>query len=288
MQKKILLTGATGFLGSHILKRLLSDGKDVVILTRETSNFKKIKMLKGFAIFQVNQHLSNIEELFEIHSIDTIIHVATEYGKELPFSFVLYSNVYLPIRLIEAANKEKLKIFINTDSFFSKFQNYSYLKEYITTKKIFKQYLKSLTSIQVINLQLEHVFGENDSKDKFIPFLIESMKNNINEISLTEGIHKRDFIYVNDVVDAYMLVLSKSKYLKQFSEFEVGTGVSMEIRDFVIRAHQILNSKTNLLFGSLPTRDDEISDSKANNLDLINLGFIPKTTIDVGISNIIN
>jgi nucleoside-diphosphate-sugar epimerase len=288
MQKKILLTGATGFLGSHILKRLLNDGKDVVILTRETSNFRKIKMLKGFTIFQVNQHLSNIEELFEIHSIDTIIHVATEYGKKLPYSVVLYSNVYLPIRLIEAANKKKLKIFINTDSFFSKFQNYSYLKEYITTKKIFKQYLKSLTGIQIINLQLEHVFGENDSKDKFIPFLIESMKTNMNEIALTEGIHKRDFIYVDDVVDAYMVVLSKSKYLKQFSEFEVGTGVSIQIKDFVIRAHQILNSKSNLLFGALPTRYDEISDSKANNLDLINLGFIPKTTIEVGINKIIN
>jgi len=245
-------------------------------------------MLKGFTIFQVNQHLSNIEELFEIHSIDTIIHVATEYGKKLPYSVVLYSNVYLPIRLIEAANKKKLKIFINTDSFFSKFQNYSYLKEYITTKKIFKQYLKSLTGIQIINLQLEHVFGENDSKDKFIPFLIESMKTNMNEIALTEGIHKRDFIYVDDVVDAYMVVLSKSKYLKQFSEFEVGTGVSIQIKDFVIRAHQILNSKSNLLFGALPTRYDEISDSKANNLDLINLGFIPKTTIEVGINKIIN
>jgi nucleoside-diphosphate-sugar epimerase len=288
MQKKILLTGATGFLGSHILRRLIYEGNNVVILIRETSNLDRIKKLKGFSIFKIKQNLSNIEELFELNSIDTIIHVATEYGRRLPYSAVLYSNVYLPIRLIELASKKKLNLFINTDSFFSKFEGYSYLNEYIKTKKIFKEYLKSLTGLQIINLQLEHIYGENDSKDKFIPFLVESMGTNVNEIALTNGSQKRDFIYVEDVVDAYMVVLSNRNSLKQYSEFEVGTGISVSVKEFVLNIHQAINSNSNLLFGKLPTKLDEIQDSKADNLDLLKLGWIPRNKINQAIQKIIS
>jgi nucleoside-diphosphate-sugar epimerase len=287
MQNKILLTGATGFLGSHLLKRLIAAGADVVILVRETSNKERINNLEGFSTFTINQQLSNINALFEMYHIDTIIHLATEYGRNVPYSSVLESNVLLPIRLIEAADKNKLNLFVNTDSFFSKFQDYSYLREYIMSKKIFIDYLKTLSDLQVFNLQLEHIYGEFDSKTKFITSLIERMFVNEKFIELTEGSQKRDFIYVSDVVDAYMTVLTNTKVLGQYVDFEVGTGSSISVKDFVSQIHQIMGSKSELLFGALPSRVNEIQDSKANSLVLCKLGWSPKFITETAIKRIV-
>ncbi len=276
MKKKILLTGATGFLGSHILKSLINEGKEVVILIRESSSLNRINISESFSIFKTDEYFSNIDELFQLYSIDTIIHVATEYGRKTGYSSVLNCNVFLPIRLIELSVEKNLSLFINTDTFFSKFQNYPYLKEYIISKKIFKDYLKTIDKFQVINLQLEHIYGENDSKDKFIPSLIDKLHNKEKFIELTEGTQKRDFIYVKDVVDAYMILLSSKNLLNQYSEFEVGSGISIPIKDFVIDVHKIMNSKSELLFGALPLRKDEIMDSVADLTQLERLGWEPK------------
>ena len=288
MKEKILLTGATGFLGSHILKRLVESGEDVVILIREKSNRERIKDLKGFSIFIMNQQFSNIDDLYKSHNINTIIHLATEYGRNSPYSSVLRSNALFPIRLIELADKNNLKLFINTDSFSSKFQESSYLKEYISSKKIFKEYLKSLLHLQVFSLQLEHVFGEFDSKGKFVTFLLESMLSNQKSIKLTEGNQKRDFIYVSDVVDAYMIVLKSKNILENYKEFEVGRGSSVTVKEFVSKIHSLIDSKSKLLFGAIETRFDEIEDSKAKNFDLIALGWKPKVSIDIAIKRILN
>lgn len=288
MKEKILLTGATGFLGSHILKRLIEIGENVVILVREKSNKERINNLQGFSIFKINQDFSNIEELYKTHKITTIIHLATEYGRKNAYSTVIKSNVLFPIRLIELADKKNLKLFINTDSFSSKFPDSTYLKEYVSSKIFFKEYLKSLSDLQVFNLQLEHIFGEYDSHGKFVTFLFESMLGNQKSIKLTKGTQMRDFIYVSDVVDAYIIVLKSKNNLENYNEFEVGTGNSITVKEFVSKIHSIIGSKSNLLFGALQTRFDEIQDSKAKNFNLIALGWKPKVSIDQAIKKILN
>jgi nucleoside-diphosphate-sugar epimerase len=288
MREKILLTGATGFLGSHLLKRLLENGYEVVILVRETSQLERIKSLMGFEIFVINKELSNLDELFDLFSIHTIIHVATEYGKRSTYSEVLFSNVYFPVKLLEAALQKDLKAFINTDSFFSKFPEYPYMQEYISTKRIFKDFTKSLSRIKIINMQLEHVYGENDSKDKFIPYIIEKMILNENNIELTEGSQKRDFIYVEDVVEAYLIALKNIYNFNQFTEFEVGSGNSISIKDFLNGIHEYLCSESNLLFGALPNRVNEIMDSKANNKSLLELGWMPQQDAKINKNTFLN
>jgi nucleoside-diphosphate-sugar epimerase len=287
LKNKILLTGANGFLGSHILKKLLKNKNDVVIIVRETSDLSRIKNLTGFSTFKIDENFSNISILYEMYSIETIIHVATEYGRSSLYSNVINSNVIFPIKLIELADKNKLKLFINTDSFSCKFQNSSYLKEYISSKIFFKNYLKTLSGIKVANLQLEHVFGEQDSKGKFVTFLLESMLSNQVFINLTEGTQKRDFIYVSDVVDAYMTIINSKNNLDQFNDYEVGNGKSISVKYFVKLIHKITKSKSKLLFGTIETRIDEIQDSKANNLNLIKLGWKPKINLELAITKMV-
>jgi nucleoside-diphosphate-sugar epimerase len=130
-----------------------------------------------------------------------------------------------------------------------------------------------------VNLQLEHVFGENDSISKSIPSLISRMINNEESIELSEGSQMRDFIYVSDVVDAYLCVLKKQKHLKQYENFEVGIGEAIQFKKFITEIHGIINSKSNLKFGKLPIRENEIIESKARNSNLKEIGWAPKFTL---------
>ena len=82
MSKTILLTGATGFLGSHLIKKILEFDYKVIVLKRSYSNIDRIKtLLKVYNVKSYNVDLCDIEDIFKENHIDIIIHCATEYGR---------------------------------------------------------------------------------------------------------------------------------------------------------------------------------------------------------------
>lgn len=288
MIRNILLTGATGFLGSHLLKVLLEKNYKVKILTRKQSKLSRLKELKGFSNFVTDEHSSNFSKLFEEFQPDAIIHLATEYGRDFSYSKVLETNVLMPVKLIEAADKEKLKLFINTDSFFSRYPDYKYLEDYIASKRIFLDYLKRHDWLKVSNLQLEHIYGEADSDSKFVTAIMKKLLANENEISFTAGTQKRDFTYVADVAEAYLKILENEKDLEQFTTFEIGTGNSLSVKEFVEKMHRISGSKSHLLFGKLQERPNEIRDSHADITEMIKIGWNVKFETDQALEKMIS
>ena len=114
-----------------------------------------------------------------------------------------------------------------------------------------------------INMRLEYVYGEKDDNTKFIPFVIESILKG-KEIRATEGKQKRDFIYVQDVVDAYLKVLDNLKnFNEEFIEFEIGTGNSVSLNEFISKIEEEIGKKANIKLGAVPYRKNEIFDSEA-------------------------
>lgn len=292
MPKNILLTGATGFIGSKLLEALIVDGYNVIILLRATSNTKRIHHLAGKYVAYVIKEGSDIDEnIFIDNKVDTILHTATEYGREgRLLSSVLTGNVIMPVRLIEIGLKNGLKRFINTDTFFCKpTVTPTYLKDYIASKKILREFLLDFSaSIQVDNMRLEHVFGEHDSADKFVTTIINDCLNNKKKILLTEANQKRDFIYSSDVVNAFITVLKEAKEKIGFVEYEVGTGHSISVKEFVQKIAAISKSDSELIFGAISTRKDEIPDSRACTKNLNALGWYPKFETDTAISMLVD
>ena len=140
--------------------------------------------------------------------------------------------------------------------------------------------------IKIFNLKLEHMYGDKDDFSKFIPFVIRELLLKAKEIKLTKGEQRRDFIYVEDVVNAYKAILHCSdKYSRGFYEYEVGTGIATSIKDVVLLLKTLtLNNETYLNFGALPYRDNEIMESKAN-LEKIkkDIGWEPKISLKDGL-----
>jgi len=279
----ILITGINGFLGSNLAKALY---KKHSIIGLEYST-EKLQRLEGYDIRVYSSIHNNFETIFRENCIDIIIHTATIYrNQNSSIENLIQTNIILPAKLYELSHEWGVKAFINTDSFFNNPDyEYSYLGEYTLSKKHCLEWLKALNGkTRLINMKLFHMYGPDDSKNKFVMKILADLKNHKREIKLTSGEQARDFIYISDVVSAYEVVINNIHSIdKRFIEFQVGTGILTSIRDFVETAAKVTNSKSLLLFGALPYRKGEIMSAVADTAALKSINWQPEQTLKKGL-----
>lgn len=296
----ILLTGATGFVGSCLLRELLRLNKDVCCLCRNISNYERVKDILNKCIWY-NMDNGCLEDIFKNNEVEIVIHCATAYGRSGQDIFdVFNTNVEMPIKLYQCAVEYGTKLFINTDSFFTEALNGTwtsghrvYLDNYTKTKFVFREFIKcniEKFDICFVNMRLEHVYGPGDSQDKFVGYFIKNLKCGVTQIELSEGSQTRDWIWIDDVVSAYITVISKYRLLKmgQFYEYQVGTGESYSLKKFCELVKDISKSPTCLMFGKREMDSRELKSSVANNTSLKELGWCPKVTLEEGIRRLVS
>ena len=289
MKKKILITGINGFLGSHLAKHLKSNF-EVIGLEYSLENLYRIAS-EDFKVYSTNDTI--LETIFKENEFYAVIHVATVYKRQYePIFNLLNTNINLPVQLLELSGKYDVNLFLNTDSFFNNpSYSYSYLSDYTLSKKHALEWIKHLSissKCKVANMKVFHMFGEQDAPSKFIPFLIDKIKNNEPILDLSPGTQTRDFVYIKDVVTSFECILNSYSALKEYQEFEVGTGVSYTVKELALLIKEITNSKTQLNFGGIPFRKGEIMKSECNIFSLKNLGWEPSFNLKSALKNCIN
>ena len=282
---KVLVTGATGFLGSHLVKGLLRAGHEVAILKRSFSDTWRINhIIKQLDCYNLDK--CALDAPFKSHGkFEAIIHTATCYGRKGEDIVEIFeANTLFPLKLLETATFFNTDTFFNTNTILSK-----YLNSYSLSKKNFMEWGKQFADsgkIQFTNIKLEHIYGPWDDESKFTTYIMKSCLANIPELRLTLGEQKRDFIYIDDVVEAYLMLL-KTSNKEIYQDYELGSGQAISIREFVETVHSMIGSKTMLNFGALPYREGEIMESNANISALKEIGWTPKINIKTGIEKII-
>lgn len=288
-RQTILITGATGFLGSYLLEAFIQQDYSVVVLTRSTTNFWRIKHLEGrYRSYNIDIQL--IENVFEDQRIDCVVHTACHYGRNNDqICHIVDSNLIFGLKILDACLKFKTELFFNTDTLLQK-----HLNAYTLSKKQFVEWLKlKVDNIQVINLKLEHMYGPKDDIAKLIPWVILQLQKKVPEIKLTKGEQQRDFIYVEDVVSAFLTLLKKAPNLERFIEFDVGTGKLVTVKSFLEQLKESYQIKfgavdTKMVFGAIPYREGEMMTVKVNNKGLLDLGWTIKTSHEMGLRKILN
>lgn len=290
MQQTILLTGATGFLGSHLLESLVQQKLDVVILKRTKSNTWRIDhLLDKVRVYNIDT--VDFKTVFRQEKVDVIINTVCSYGRTNESLLdIVDSNLIFGLNLVEEAIKNNVKTFINTDSLLPR-----NLNDYSLSKAQFADWLHNRSEkIQVVNFKIEQMYGPKDDTKKFLPWLMNEMINKTEEINLTSGIQKRDFIYISDVVAAYVLVVQKRINLPNWSQFDIGTNIFTEIKEFVlILARELEKLKkikitSRLKFGAIPYRKGDVMIPELDNTKLIDLGWKPKVDVKSGIISVLN
>lgn len=284
----ILLSGATGFLGSYLLKSLIGNGYKIIALKRSTSDtFRINKYLDKVTLYDIDK--VGLSSIFENHKIDIVINTVTNYGrKDTKLSSIIDTNLIFGLKLLEETVSSNVKVMINTDTLLDRNIN-----PYSLSKAQFVDWMQFLSNKQtrMINIKIEHMYGPKDDENKFIYWLIKQLKQNVEKIDLTSGIQKRDFIYIDDIVNAYKTIIHKIDALSNFEQFELGRGKSIEVKFFVEQIVEALktdhNINTKLNFGAIDYRDNENMNMQANIQKLRNLGWEPKVSIKNGIKSIV-
>lgn len=281
---QVLITGATGFIGSHLLKACLANHWDVIVLKRSSSDTSRISSyLDQVKCYDLDR--KDLQKIFEENKIDQIIHLATSYGRDGDLQAVFESNFVLPKNLLDLSVKFGVKRFINTDSFSSKQEGLDYLKAYHSSKRMFREWGQLIVeqgSVDFISVFLQHPYGPSDNPNKFVSFIIRELLNEVPHIDLTAGLQLRDFIYISDVISAFTCLIASEKI--EFKEIDLGTGESNSIKTFVEQIKELANNTvTELRFGALPTRKNEILHADIDNSGLRKLGWEPRKTLRQGI-----
>src|ERR1035437_102935 len=187
--KTILLTGINGFLGSNLAKTL---SKEYNIIGLEYSLENQFRIAEcNYKVYSAENGIS--EKIFTEQLIDIVVHTATFYGKNNEdFVQMFNANLYSPFSLLNKAIQYECKLFVNTDTVLD-----SFINTYALTKRQFQQWLYlRKNEIKVINIQLEHFYGNGASSTNFITAMIHKLKNNEAQIDLTLGEQQRDFVYI--------------------------------------------------------------------------------------------
>lgn len=288
---KILITGATGFLGAKIIEDLLGKGFKIIITKRASSDMRELTRKFG-ALDAWDIERQGIENIFIVHpDIDAIVHAATDYGRdEARPTTTFWANEVFPMKLLEFAMQYKVRLFINIDTFFnSKNVEYDYLQSYTLSKRHFQEWgyrCASSKTITFVNFRLFHLYGPGDRLNKFTTSMIGRCMTG-EEIDLSDGEQRRDFIHVDDAVSAIRFIL-EAKHDCGYRHFDVGTGISTRIRDFMELARTISGGGAKLNFGALPIRDGELRDARADTTALRTLGWQPQVGLEAGIQSIVD
>jgi CDP-paratose synthetase len=143
--------------------------------------------------------------------------------------------------------------------------------------------------INIINIKIHNIYGKYDSSSKLVTYIIDNCLKMAKDIMLTPGNQKRNFIYIDDVIDAYLTIMHNASYSNTIKEYKVGSGDSVTIRSLAELIKHLCHSNTKLLFGSLPYRENEVMHLESdldNNLRV--LGWKPRYTLEKGINEIIS
>ena len=288
---RILLTGPTGFLGSALAHHWVAQGHELLLLARSASRTTRINDLLERARLVRMATPGNAAAAVLDFAPDAIVHTACAYGRagETPVD-VLDANLRFGTLLLQAAletSGDRPTVFLNTGTVLA-----PDVSMYALSKTQFSAWGAALATqspqrLQFIDLRLQQMYGPGDDRSKFITHVIEACRQNEPRLALTPGEQRRDFIYIDDVVRAYDLVLARQADFAVSDAIEVGSGGAVRMRDFVELAKQLAAASTELAFGAVPYRANEAMLCVADTRRLVGLGWHPTVALADGLARVL-
>lgn len=245
---KALILGASGYLGRKVMQYLKALNHDV------TGVYRKIPAeIEPEIVQAITADIKEIESELQSNKYDWIINCAAMYErKDTAVHEIVDANMIFALQVLNCAVESGVKNFLTVDTSLPKELNL-----YSFTKKSFADFGKFYAEkygLNFINVVLEMFYGEDEPENRFLVRCCKSMLMG-EELLLTEGIQKRDIIYIDDVCEAIRVLMDSS--LEGFHNVPVGSGEAAQLRVILEYMHKVLASQSKLNFGAIPMRVNE-------------------------------
>jgi nucleoside-diphosphate-sugar epimerase len=266
--KRVIITGASGFIGANLTRRLLKDGHEVYLLLRPQYNSWRIETIRTDVRIYEADLLDKENVVSVVNDIKPhwIFHLAAygAYPQQVDLYAMVQTNIIGTINLVNACLKSGFEIFVNTSTSSEYgFKDHrpgeneildpnSYYAFTKASAAMFCRYTAISQNVYIQTLRLYSVYGAFEEPTRFIPTLIlNAFKGKFPP--LVSPTVARDFIYIEDVEEAYIKTATLSRQ-EPGAIYNVGTGVQMSIREVVEIVRKMFKIEKEPNWNSMPCR----------------------------------
>lgn len=272
----IAVSGSTGFIGSHLIKRLMAAGHDVIPVNRargfDVTDFAKLRNIRPFDIaihlaarMFVPDAFENPLSFYNTNVLGTLnmLELCRSFNARMifPGSYVYGQPEYLPID-----EKHPIKAFN------------PYAQSKLIGEQLCEGYYRDF-DVPVTVLRIFNPYGLRQSDNFLIPKLIKQAKTG--NIHLDDPRPKRDFIFIDDLIDTFERVVSQK--VTGFNVFNIGSGISYSVAELVNMVVREFNPAAQVEFSG-KVRKNEVMDTVA---DITKAGdylnWSPKISLEEGL-----
>lgn len=209
--RRVLVTGATGYVGGRLAERLLAEGVETHLLVLPTSDRARLAPLGGATVHVHDETAEGAERIIRAARPEAILHIAARvWAEHAPADVepLIRANVLLGTHLLDALARAGGGVFIQTGTFWQRRGGAGYdpVNLYAATKEAFEAilgYFAATAPIRAAVLVLYDVYGPADPRGKILSLLDRATRTG-EALEMTPGEQRIDLVHVNDAVEAYL------------------------------------------------------------------------------------
>jgi nucleoside-diphosphate-sugar epimerase len=298
--KRVVITGATGFVGANLARRLVLDGHEVHLLVRSLHNTWRIEEIRtSLRLHEVA--LEDAEALAETVARirpDWVFHLATHgaYSSQTDLSRMVLTNITGTINLVEASLRVGFEAFVNTGSSSEYgFKDHAPAEDealepnshYALTKAsatLFCRYSARAHQAHIPTLRLYSVYGPYEEPTRLVPRLItRGLRGELPPLVNPQV--ARDYVHIDDVTESYLLAATTPpRASRDYGPiYNVGTGVQTSLGEAVETARRVLAINAEPQWATMPARQWDTNVWVADNRKIKEaLGWQPRYSFEQG------
>lgn len=263
----VFITGGTGFVGANIARRLVEQGEEVHLLARSGASFWRLEDIKQRLTIHEGDlnDPTSLTAALQAAKPEVVYHLAAygAYHDQSDPAKILRTNLFGTLNLLQAAKTAGVKMLVNAGSsseYGTKdhpmseeglIEPNSYYAIGKAAQTHLCQHVSRTEGLPTITLRLFAVYGPYEDPNRLIPTLITRALAG-EDLPLAAPETPRDYIYIDDVVDAFLAAAKRSDFSGQI--FNVGTGHQSLLRDPVEMILALTGSSSKTLWGTYPAR----------------------------------